>query len=229
MIPITTPYDYKSFEKITNPSGFRLYVTPEGNVPSVTTILSSTMISPELDAWRERVGDKEADRIKKEAAGLGTLVHTHIEMFVVGMERPAGNNFVRILSKNMADSIINNGLVNISEIWTLEQPLYFPYLYAGTADCIALHNNIPSIIDYKSTRKISSSNIGKLDEYKCQLAAYAIAHNEIYGTDINQGVIFMVDRECEFQEYIISGLDFEKAKESWFKRVDQYYSKLSQS
>jgi hypothetical protein len=60
------------------PSG-RFYDTPAGRFPSVTTFLDQTIDKPQLDAWRERVGHAEADRISSEATERGELVHAFVE------------------------------------------------------------------------------------------------------------------------------------------------------
>ena len=50
--------------------GKRYYVTPDGNsYPSITSILSQQE-NLGLQAWKEKVGEKEAKRISKEAARI---------------------------------------------------------------------------------------------------------------------------------------------------------------
>jgi hypothetical protein len=61
-----------------NTSKGRFYETPHGLFPSVTTVLSS-LPSPELDAWRERVGREQADLISKRATDRGSRLHAYCE------------------------------------------------------------------------------------------------------------------------------------------------------
>lgn len=223
MIPVNKIYDYPELERVTSEDGDRYYVCPEGNkLSSVTTILSGTSDKTGLLEWRAWVGDKEADRIRDEATGLGTLMHTHLENWMTGDERPGGNNLVRQMARNMADTIINRGLVNVTEVWAMEEMLYYPGLYAGTADLIGIHKGEPCIMDYKTTRKMKTKE--QILDYSHQLAAYAMAHNEIYGTDINKGVIFMVGRELEYEEFIFDGEEFQNAQVEFAKRVDLFLS-----
>jgi genome maintenance exonuclease 1 len=214
-------YEYFPLEKVTHKDGTRYYVDPEGNhLSSVTTILSATSHSPELEAWRKRVGDREADRIRDEACGLGTLMHTHLENHILGIERPGGNNLVRQLARNMADKVVELGLTNVDEVWGMESVLYFPGLYAGTTDLVSVHKGQPAICDYKTARKMKSRAM--IGDYFLQLAAYAMAHDEIHGTDIQKGVIFMVDRDLNFQEFSVEGEEWKQSKEAWFQRVTAF-------
>lgn len=218
-------YDYKRFNRTTASDGSRLYQTPDGHsVASVTSILSQTGDKSQLIAWRERIGEAKAEQIRTEAAGLGTLMHTHLEAHITGQPRPTGTNHVRILAGNMANVIIECGLKNIKEVWGMEVPLYYPELFAGTADLVGLHERGPAIIDYKTTNKMKY--IDHTHDYAAQVAAYALAHNEVYGSDIKHGVIFMVTRDLEFREFVLSGLLWQKACETWYARVEEYYNKF---
>ena len=62
-------------------------------------------------------------------------------------------------------------------------------LYAGTTDCIGLWNGKLAILDFKQTNKPKKREW--VDDYFCQLTAYAQAHNEMFDTEINTGVILM--------------------------------------
>ena len=58
----------------------RLYETPEGaRVPSVTTILSKTKDMTGLDRWVKAVGEEKAEKIRNEAAFVGTSMHEFLE------------------------------------------------------------------------------------------------------------------------------------------------------
>ena len=203
-------------------SGKRLYACPDGfKVPSVTTVLDSTKDKTFLIEWRKHVGDAEATRISTESAGLGTLVHTHLENFVIGKARPTGNNTVQAMAKAMADTMINEAFGDIDEVWGIEAALYYPELYAGTSDMIGVHKGQPAIIDHKTTKKTKKKEW--IEDYFLQCCAYALAHNEVHGTDIKKAVINIVDRDAKLQSFIIEGNEFDHYSELWTRRVDQYY------
>ena len=111
---IVEKYDYPSLKR-DDSNKTRLYKTPDGDFPSVTTILDKTKDKTFLFEWRKRVGDEEANRISKEAAGLGTVFHKHLENYIDNEERPNGSNFVYKLAKDMSDIIIEKGLSNVDE------------------------------------------------------------------------------------------------------------------
>lgn len=222
----TSPFEYHKLEQITYENGTRKYITPEGDhVPSVTTILSATGDKSGLRAWAEWVGEKEADKQRKEAASLGTLLHTHLESHIDGLERPKGSNLIRKMAKDMADVLIERGLSRVSEIWGIEKAQYFPELYAGTADLIGLFEGAPAIMDYKTSKKIKKEEY--ILDYKCQLAAYSLAHNEVYNTNIKTAAIFMIARDLSYKTFVIEGLAFQKACDAWLFRLDEWFSKDS--
>lgn len=206
--------------------GKRRYATPDGEkLPSVTTILDATKSEESkqaLNNWRKRVGTVQAQAITTEAAGRGTRMHKWLENYIkTGETGEPGSNPYSIQSHTMAHSIISQGLVKCNEYWGTEVPLYFPKVYAGTTDLCGVHDGSEAIMDHKQTNKPKKREW--IDDYFVQLAAYANAHNELYGTKIRKGVIFMCDPNAMYQEFIIEGTEFDKYTDMWFKRVEQYY------
>jgi hypothetical protein len=220
MITFNPKYKYEKLTRIEGPS--RLYATPDGSkVPSVTTILSATADKTGLLEWKKRVGEAEAQRISTESAGLGTLVHKHVENFIEGIERPPGNTPIHVLARSMSDLIINNGLPRVTEIWGMEASLFYPGLYAGTTDLVGLFEGVPAIMDHKTAKKMKKPEW--MEDYFIQTTAYAMAHNEVHGTDIKKGALFMADREGNYETFTIEGAMFEHYSDKWLRRVEQYY------
>ena len=146
-------FKYKNFKR-KNLDGQRYYVNENGDpVPSVTSILSKTKDMTALNAWKKRVGAAEAQRIVTESANLGTIMHKHLECYIEGVERPSGTNQVYVQAKNLSETVIENGLKNVDEVWGIETHLAFPGLYGGTADLICVHEGEPAIGDFKTSRK----------------------------------------------------------------------------
>ncbi len=213
-------FQYQTLKRVES-NGSRLYETPAGKVASVTTILDSTKDKTHLMEWRKRVGDAEANRISKEAAGLGTVRHTHLENYVIGKPRRTGNNIVQELARSMADTMINEAFKNVDEVWGIEASLYYPGLYAGTSDMIGIWKGQPAIIDHKTTNKPKKKEW--IEDYFLQCCAYALAHNEVHGTDIRTCAINIIDREAKLQSFVIEGNEFDHYCVEWTKRVDQFY------
>ena len=210
-------------------NGSRRYATPDGEkLPSVTTILTATTTEEKkqsLENWRKRVGHQKAQAIVTEAAGRGTRMHKFLEDFVkTGQISEPGSNPYSIQSHQMAQSIINQGLSKCDEYWGTEVPLYYPKIYAGTTDLCGIHDGSEAIMDHKQSNKLKKREW--IDDYFIQLAAYASAHNEVHGTKIRKGVIFMCTADNIYQEFIIEGAEFDDWTDKWFKRLEEYYTKF---
>ena len=213
-------YDYPELERVELESG-RHYLDSNGNaVPSVTTVLSNTSNASEgIDRWRQRVGDLEADRIIKQSTDIGTAVHEALESY---LKKEQWDEFdISIPDQNTSHLItkkfISDGLNSINEIWGLEVGLILDGLYAGTADCVGLVNGIPSIIDFKTAKKIKKREW--IEDYFLQGCAYANAHNVMFGTDISQIVILMVDRDLIFQDFFVRTAEFNVLTRKWKNKL----------
>ena len=94
----------------------------------------------------------------------------------------------------MSTEMIENGLNKIDELWGVEVSLIAKGLYAGTSDAIGIYEGEHSIIDFKTAKKMKKREW--IEDYFLQGCAYALAHNEMFGTDIKK-VLSMVDRESQ--------------------------------
>jgi|TARA_Y100000287_G_C14169312_1_gene328961 genome maintenance exonuclease 1 len=217
-------YDYPNLKRIQTKKG-RQYTDGTGEpVPSVTTILSDTGDKTALIAWRKRVGDAEATRISTESAGLGTKVHNSLEKFILQEDYEIkGNNHISIMARNMVDEMIAKGLSKVDELYGVEVGLIAQGLYAGTADGIGLHEGEEAIIDFKTAKKIKKREW--IEDYFLQGCAYALAHNEMFESQIKKVVILMVDREGKFAEFTIKDDEFTEYCNKWSDRLTDYYSK----
>jgi genome maintenance exonuclease 1 len=228
-------YQYKEINReVVN--GKRHYVTPTGDrVASVTTILDATKPAESriaLANWKKRVGAEKAQAITTEAANRGTRMHTYLEKYIKGevLKESVSNPYAQ-QSLLMAKKVINEGFPDISEVWGSEVPLFYPGLYAGTTDCVGVHSGDESILDFKQSNK--PKKIEYIDDYFLQITAYALAHNEVYGTNIRKGVILMCVRPPElepgrwgepaYQQFILEPQDFDMWSHRWWDRVSEYY------
>ena len=198
-------------------------INGDEKLPSVTTILSGTQ-DPEkaqsLKAWRDRVGEEAATRIVDEAAARGTAMHKILERYI-GEEGYLDLTQVGKNAHNMAMRIIEQGLSNVTEYYGLESTLFYPGLYAGATDMIALHKGEMAIIDFKQTNKPKKREW--IDDYCLQLAAYAMAHNYVHKTNITKGVIMMCSKDNYYQEFVIKDDEFKKYTFKWIDKISKYY------
>lgn len=219
---ITKRYDYQPISR-KQVNGRRLYETPDGNaVASVTTILDATKDKTHLIAWRKRVGDQKAQEIVTEAAGVGTRMHKYLEDYIEFGEWPTpGSNPYAQQAHAMAEQIKAQALTDVDEIWGSEVNLYMPQMYAGTTDLVGQYRGQPSIMDFKQTNK--PKKVEWVVDYFLQLVAYAEAHNEIYGTNIREGHVFMCSRDLQYQQFDLWPHEYDEWRAEWYNRVYQYY------
>ena len=126
-------------------------------------------------------------------------------------------------ARSMGQAIIDQGLHDLSEIWGSEVTLFYPGLYAGQTDLCGVYQNRESIVDFKQTNKPKRKEW--VEDYFMQLGAYAMAHNQVYGTEITQGVILMCTPDNYFQKFQIKGKEFIEYQHKFLEKVDQYYKK----
>jgi len=219
-------YQYpKSMRSLINDA--RHYDIGQEKLPSVTTILAATQSSEKrasLAKWKARVGENEAERIKNTAGARGTAMHNYLEHHVEG-KGLLDLTETGVEAKKMAETIIDQGFPDLEEIWGSECTLYYPGLYAGATDLCGIYQGRESIIDFKQTNKPKRDEW--IEDYKLQMAAYAMAHDYVYDTKIEQGVILMCTPDCFFQRFIVNGQDFRNWRKQWLIRVDQYYEQKS--
>lgn len=215
-------YEYRPMGRVDSPNGRQYKVSATQSLPSVTTILSATKDMSKLDEWKKQVGEAEAERIKTEAAYVGTALHRVMEYLVGADDRllqPADRLEMR--GYEMGFRLANAYLHNIDEHWGAEVALCFPDRYAGTSDLVGLWQGKPAIIDFKQSLKPKRKEW--ITDYFHQLAAYACAHDKEHGTNINFGVILVATQTGDVQLFTTTGSEFENYKSQWLERVERYY------
>jgi len=198
-------------------------------LPSVTTILSATQSEEKrkkLAEWRARQGAQRADRIRDLSAMRGTSMHTYLEGYITD-QRHLDLTALGQEAGRMANVVIRSGLGDLEEVWGTEVTLYYPGLYAGATDVVGIYNGRESIVDFKQTNKPKQREW--IGDYFTQLAAYAMAHNHIYDTEIQQGVILMCSKDGFFQKFVVSDKEFKEYKYAFLEKVDQYYKNCTKN
>ena len=211
--------------------GLRHYTVDgeERPLPSVTTVLGQTQPKEKqesLDRWRQRVGLREAQKVTRDAAIRGTAMHKYLEDLIRG-ERSLDLTPLGVEATRMAEINVERGLNDCSEIYGIEAVLYYPGLYAGSVDLVAKYHDKVSIIDFKQTNKPKQREW--IGDYFLQMAAYGMAHDAVYGTNIEQGVIMMCSKDGFYQQFVIEGEEFRNAKHNFLRRLDEFYNLDSNS
>jgi|TARA_B110000977_G_C10990423_1_gene459684 CRISPR/Cas system-associated exonuclease Cas4 (RecB family) len=204
---------------VENGANGRRYLSPEGNkYPSITTVLG-VLSKAGIAAWRARVGDEEANKISHRASTRGTAVHDIVEKYLDNEELPEVLPHITASLSNLKPS-----LSRIGRIFAQESPLYSKHLgVAGRVDCVGEYDGVPSIIDFKTSKKIKKKEW--ITSYFMQAAAYAIMWEERTGMPITNLVIIMdVDNESP-QIYV-------EHRDNWteklFETIELYHKEQRQ-
>jgi len=226
-VKLIRKYDYPSSTRASI-EGLRHYNVDGSTerLPSVTTVLGETQEQSKRDSlqrWRQRVGVEEAKKITHAAATRGTSMHMYLEKYCLGEGyldlTDTGN-----VAKHMAECIVDRGIDNrLTEIYGNEATLYYPGLYAGSVDLVGQHDGDIAIIDFKQTNKPKQREW--IGDYFLQMAAYGMAHDAVYGTTIEKGVILMCSKDLYYQEFKIEGEEYRQAKHEFLRRLDKFYTR----
>ena len=210
-------YSYPVYDvnKINN---IRFYSVSENlNVPSVTSILKLTHSKQQINFDLSH---------KTDSMEIGNYMHKYLEHYVSKDDDFYDNNKNYVIAKKLAQIIIDNFIDDLDETWGTEVSVLYKNLYAGTIDLIGIKNEGLSVIDYKSSYRKKTKE--EMEEYFLQLAAYAIAHDWQYKTNIDSIIVFLAIRNGEFEKTVISGQEFDSYKKKWFDRLDAF-SKLTEN
>lgn len=169
-----------------------IYKTLEGEiVPSVTTVLK-ILNKPALLDWAWRLGRRGIDyhKVMDDAAGIGTLVHQKILDYLRGeMSIPLNYKLEQLM---IAEKCFQKYLDwekehDIQPILLEAQLVSEKYKFGGTLDNYCLLDEIPTLIDYKTSKAI-------YEDYFYQLAGYKILLEE-YGHPVEQCLILRIGRD----------------------------------
>ena len=200
--------------------GTRLYDVNGSRLPSVTTILGRTKNQQFLKDWKAKVGEQEAERIKNVSSSRGTAMHKFLENYITGV----GYDDLTALgqeAKAMAQKVIDVGLTPVEEYFGSEVTLYYPGLYAGSTDLVCLHNGRETVVDFKQANRPKKKEW--IEDYYLQIAAYAMAHDYVHNSNIEQGVIMVCTPDLYYQEFVVSGAELRRYKHEFLKRLDMYH------
>ena len=202
--------------KTENINGKRHYVIPNGEkYPSVTTV-TGIAARAGIKAWREKVGEAEANKIASMAARRGTKVHKLCEDYLNNIELDYGaiepiNHFLFKQIKPVLDT-------RLTEVYGLEVPLYSSYLrVAGRVDLVGMYDGKVSIIDFKTASKRKRRDW--ITNYFMQESAYAVMFEEMTEIPVSQLVTIIAVESDEPQVFVEKRddhiNDFIKLRDQW--------------
>ena len=220
---ITKHFKYKYHQGTTTTDrGSRIYEIQGMRLPSVTTILGQTKDDTYLKKWIAKKGHEEAERIKNHSSKRGTAMHKFLEKYIKGTGYDDLTE-IGVQAKPMAQKIIDIGLTPIDHYYGSEVTLHYPGLYAGSTDLVCEHNGLETIADFKQSNR--PKQVEWIEDYFLQVAAYAMAHDYVYGSNIKQCIIMVCTPDLYYQEFKIQYGELRKHKHAFLKRLDMYYEK----
>jgi hypothetical protein len=220
MIKRNEKFKYIEGKQLTDhETGTRIYEVVGTKLPSVTTILGATKDQEFLKKWKEKVGEKKAEEIKNLSSRRGTSMHKFLESYIEGVGYDDLTD-IGVQAKPMAQKIIEIGLAPVDEYYGSEVTLYYPGLYAGSTDLVCRHNGMETIVDFKQSNRPKREEW--IEDYYLQIAMYAMAHDYVYGSRIEQGVIMVCTPDLYYQEFKTQGADLRAWKHKALKRIDMY-------
>ena len=124
-------------------------------------------------------------------------------------------------ARPMANKIIEKGLSNVTEYYGSEITLFYPGLYAGSTDLVCNHNGMETIVDFKQSNRPKKEEW--IEDYYLQIAAYAMAHDYVYKSNIRQGLIMVCTPDLFYQEFRITDHELRSWKHKFLKRLNMYH------
>ena len=237
----------KILQRIDTPSG-RAYALIRENknplfLPSVTSILSLKS-SAYLEELEEKIGKEHLKYISERAAKRGTAMHLFLENYMICMskkgdadscllytQRKSTDTLLHDMDKDRVDvgrslfyNMYHSGIFDkIKKVIFTEKFLHSEkFLFAGTTDFGFVDTeNYIVITDFKSA---SSPRDGDtLDKYKLQVAAYAIAFEEMYKKPVHRGEVW-ISHPDGMQTVEVMGAEMEEKKIEFIKLSEAYHS-----
>ena len=224
----------------------RAYVLEDGGkiifLPSVTSILSLKS-SNYLMELEDKIGKEELQEIAHRAALRGIAMHSFIENYLICLQKKGDKDSCLLYTKRKSTDLLLNEMEKervaagrslfynmyhsgifdrIKKVMFTEQFLYSKrYLFAGTTDFVFLdEDDCVAVTDFKSA---SSPRIQEIiDKHKCQVAAYAIAFEELYKKHVDRGEIWISHNDgLQIEE--LKGDEMEEKKKEFLQLCETYH------
>ena len=195
------------------------YFWPDERLLSPTRVLDRTTDKTFLEKWRQKVGEEEANRIMNRSMAIGKSMHSYIEGKIKGHDLVLQNEYKDVAS-DLGDLIINKGLKGkLEEYWGAEAHVHFGYYYRGIVDLVGIYEGEPCVIDFKQKRKSQRQYYDSISNYFTQAAAYGMAHNKMFKTNIKKGVILLATHDHKFQVFEVKGKEWNKHCRDFLSRL----------
>ena len=198
-------YEYKTLAELTKQYN-------ASHLPSPTKIFSS-LNRERAEFFKRQMQDKTSAIYK--ATVTGRKIHTALET------DNAHTEFERAVLRKFRRDIG----VDIDETWAKEMGLISrKKRFRGKFDGVGVFRGRETVWDYKKVNRMKTPL--QCLNYVKQCAAYAIAHDEMYGTKIDQIAIMLIagtdPRELKTEVYVFDGSVLRQAKREFTQDVRKF-------
>ena len=189
----------------------------KGIYPGVTRILSATSDNSGIEAWRQSVGEEEADRILKESQEIGnSLDDLLLKSFLPDFDKNLYKHEISYyLYVQLSMSLRKIKPIALQlKIWS-EDLKVMSYL-----DCLGYYEGELSLIDFKNTRKIKKPE--HYHNYLLQCTIYCLILKKLFGINVRQIILLMGVRDSVAPQ-IIKERTKDYVKEA-YARIIEYHA-----
>ena len=170
-------------ESVETPNG-RRYRTPDGILPSVTTVTG----------WKKRAffakWRRDNPEESKRVLSRGTKLHALIETYLRNSLTPTTLSEAEGTSEADLFASMREDIDRIGKIYAIEVPLWSKKVgLAGRTDCIGEFDGVPSVIDFKSSNYPKSEDA--IQDYFMQATAYSLMWQDRTGQELRNIAILI--------------------------------------
>ncbi|GAA6614411.1 hypothetical protein [Scytonema sp. NUACC26] len=185
---------------------------------SVSSIVKRTQDDRTIEAlrkWEERVGLKEAKRIRDEAIRTGIAVHSYLHSYLKHGEIKTLKNSYKSYVEALDTLLPNFGDCLFSEQYIVS----FKYQYFGKFDQLGLYHESLTLSDLKTSLKPKLS-LNWVKDKVIQLAAYYIPIEALYA--VEQAALIYLIGDGSYNEFLFTPQEMELYKDLWLERLNEF-------
>lgn len=204
---LTSKFEYQTLGQIKKLYDAKSYPAP--------TKVFSTLNKSQTAFFNKAMKDKNSAVYK--AVSAGRKMHNAIETGKI--KDQITEAAIKCFERDIA--------VDIDEVWGAEFGLVSKRnKYVGKFDSVGVYRGKTTMWDYKKVNKLKT--LSQIKTYIKQCAAYALAHDEMYNTNIEQVAVMMVGGKeidnMQSRVYIFDGDELKMAKQDFVLDLGKYYN-----
>ena len=167
--------------------GRRYHVTPIGDLPGITTILTETN-GHNFKQWRDN-NPEESQR----CLDRGLELHDACEFYF--SDNWTRNSFVTTEEQGRLFIKLHKDILKDVQCAITEHQVYSRLGFSGSLDCLGYWNGQLTLFDWKTSTKRKTPS--QVIDYLLQVSAYSYALNELDGITVDKASVVIISEELE--------------------------------